>query len=225
MTLTPEAIDAAAKTILAQLAPWQGGRATPWDYTVSHSVLRLRLHADRAGACIVLYMFDCESVSMFSGWDDLALRVDTFSSEFGPRFRVSDGARFNVDCASLALSRVFDSYAEIPPDPFRSRAHEPMVALSASLREHLDRLFTGLDRDLAEGILTSHCGVDLVQPSDHARDDLERLRRAVLRLSEGKLVRLQAAVFRAEGDWKVVVEAADFGQSTDTHQDSDPDAG
>jgi len=213
MTLTPEAMDAAVKTTLAQLAPWQGGRATPWDYTVSHSVLRLRLHADGAAACVVLYMFDCDSVSMSSGWDDLALRVDTFSSEFGRRFRVSDGSRFNVDCANIALSRVFESHAEIPPDPFRSRVHEPAVALSASLREDLDRLFTGLDRDLAEAILTSHCGVGLVQPSDRAGDDLERLRRAVLRLSEGKLVRLQAAVFRAEGDWKVVVQAADVWQS------------
>ena len=208
MTLTAEAIDATVESILPQLARWQGERGTPWDYTVSHSILRLRLHAAGAAECVVLYMFDCNSISMSSSWNDLALRIATFPSGDSRRFRVSDGSRFDVDCGNVALSRVFESHAEIPPDPLRSRPREPVVPLSASLHEQLDRLFTGPDRRLAEAILTSHCGVGLVYPSDHAGDDLERLRVAVLRLSEGKILRLQAAVFRAEGDWKVVVHAA-----------------
>src|ERR1700684_2431897 len=64
-------------------------------------------------------------------------------------------------------------------------------------------------QERARAILVQECGTNI--PGWNAAG-LERLRFAVLRLSDGRLDRLQTAVNKAKRDFRDVSMAADFGE-------------
>jgi hypothetical protein len=204
--------------LLRRLAPWHGGRAQIWDYTVSHSVLRIKLSHDGQDPCAVLYMYDCHRLAFQTSWVDAALSVQVFGSGEATRHRIADGDRLSADCASVALTRVFDSYTQIPTDHFRSRANEPLTPLTGATLEKLNLLFFGeQQRVSAADLLLHHCGLGLLHTRDATPQDLERLRIAALRLSGGRMFDLHVAIHRAEVDWREVLVAAGFAGDPQGH--------
>ena len=81
----------------------------------------------------------------------------------------------------------------------------------------MERLFHADDAARAQQMLAEECGTNL--PSCETLDaaGLERIRFAVLLLSEGDLDKLRAAIDRAAVDWRDVLVTAGFGYSLTAH--------
>lgn len=92
-----------------------------------------------------------------------------------------------------------------------------MVALSARTREHVHAMFAPDDVAAAERLLEERCGDGLPLIPDPTPDRLERFRFAVLRLSGGRLDRLEHAVASANRDWRDVLVAAGFANDLRAH--------
>ena len=103
-----EAVDS---KLLSSLAGWRGGWAEPWDYSVSHGTLRIKIARMGADACVVLTLKNCSHVSFASSWEGF----DPQEGAYGPRFRVKDSDRLGVDCGAVRLAGPCESYADIPP--------------------------------------------------------------------------------------------------------------
>ena len=96
-----------------RLSTWRGARAEMWDYTVSHSILRLHLSVGPSGPSVVLYMYACERVSFSSSWERATILVSQLSD--GPtKHLVTDGTNLRVACENVYLSAPLASYAAIP---------------------------------------------------------------------------------------------------------------
>ena len=82
----------------------------------------------------------------------------------------------------------------------------------------VERLFHADDAGRAQRLLAEECGTNL--PFCDALDaaGLERIRFAVLMLSEGDLGKLRAAIDHASADWRDVLVAAGFGYSLTAHE-------
>ncbi len=94
----------------------------------------------------------------------------------------------------------------------------PPVPLSPATRQRVDRLFRHQDRATAAAMLADRCGNNL--PLLEALDELqlERVRFAALRLSEGNLDELARAIELAKSDWRDLLMAAGFGDHPRAHQ-------
>ena len=81
----------------------------------------------------------------------------------------------------------------------------------------VERLFHADDVSRAQRWLVEECGTNL--PFCDALDaaGLERIRFAVLMLSEGDLAKLRVAIDSAASDWRDVLVAAGFGYSLTAH--------
>jgi hypothetical protein len=92
------------------------------------------------------------------------------------------------------------------------------VPLSPETERRLDALFEGAARVEAAGLLVANCGDNL--PFNQAADarSLERIRFAVLKLSNGNLAALREAIEVAQIDSRDVLMAAGFGQDVRAHQ-------
>ena len=96
-----------------RLSTWRGIRAELWDYTVSHSILRLHLSRSRNGPSALLYMYACKRVSFSSGWERATVSVSQVSDD-PMKYLVTDGANLRVECGNIHLSAPLASYAAIP---------------------------------------------------------------------------------------------------------------
>jgi hypothetical protein len=93
-----------------------------------------------------------------------------------------------------------------------------MTELSPETQRRLDALFTGADREQAADLLESQCGSNLPFQEKSDAHDLERIRFAALKLSNGDLKELQRAVEIAQEDWRDVLVAAGFAHSITVHE-------
>jgi hypothetical protein len=83
------------------------------------------------------------------------------------------------------------------------------LLITPKTEKRLALLFAPAEQERARNTLVEECGTNI--PGWNAAG-LERLRFAVLRLSDGRLDRLQAAVNNAKRDFRDVLMAADFGE-------------
>ena len=66
--------------------------------------------------------------------------------------------------------------------------------------------------------LEDECGNNIPFCDKHDEFQMERIRFAVLKLSNGNIKRLLAAVDEARMDWRDLFMAADFGYDVNTHE-------
>jgi len=92
-----------------------------------------------------------------------------------------------------------------------------MVELSATTGSVLERLFSPEYRREAARLLEEECGDNLPFCENSAKA-LERVRFAVLKISEGDLNRLREAIKVAQQDWRDTLMGAGFGYSVTAHE-------
>jgi len=93
-----------------------------------------------------------------------------------------------------------------------------MIELSRPTRKRIQTVFPQNQWSTVEDLLESRCGDNLpfVEPS-HARL-AERIRFAVLKLSQGDLAELQRQIEEAHVDWRDVLMVAGFGSDSSAHR-------
>jgi hypothetical protein len=96
---------------------------------------------------------------------------------------------------------------------FQKRAAGP--ELSQETLRRLDILFPPEDRERAKALLYEQCGNNL------AYHEIERIRFAALKYSDGNLLLLDRAVKLAQQDWRDLLMAAGFGD-VEAHQRWEP---
>lgn len=92
------------------------------------------------------------------------------------------------------------------------------MRLSPGTRRRVDVLFARQDRDTAARLLVEQCGEDLPAWTERDPRGLERVRFAALKVSEGDLDRLRAAVALARLDWRDLLVEARFGSDDRAHE-------
>ena len=99
-----------------------------------------------------------------------------------------------------------------------------MIPLSAETRVRLEALFPPEQRNAAAQLLTERCG-DGLPLTNKANEDLwNRVRFAVLKLSEGDLQKLKQEIGGTNNDWRDTLVAAGFGRSVTAHKNRFPTA-
>jgi hypothetical protein len=94
----------------------------------------------------------------------------------------------------------------------------PPIPLSSETQRRVDALFDGPARDAASELLITQCAANLPLWVNVDERGLERIRFAVLKLSNGDLTELRRAVQMAQVDWRDVLVAAGFGYSVRAHE-------
>lgn len=92
------------------------------------------------------------------------------------------------------------------------------VKLTADIRWRVEALFSVSDRAHAELILVKECGSSLPFCKDSTPEQLERIRFAALKLSNGSIAELKRAVTLAREDWRDLLMAAGLGTDIHAHQ-------
>jgi hypothetical protein len=82
------------------VAAWPWESAKVWDYSISHSILRIRLNESTAG----LALHDCKHVAFDPIWTINDLRIVPYEDSHGRRCRVTDGDHLDVDCGQIYFS-------------------------------------------------------------------------------------------------------------------------
>jgi hypothetical protein len=90
--------------------------------------------------------------------------------------------------------------------------------LSPETRRRLDLLFAPADRPAAETMLVNECGNNLTFLETLDMFQLERLRFAALKESNGDLARLRQAIDLANRDWRDLLISAGFGEDVTAHE-------
>ena len=85
-------------------------------------------------------------------------------------------------------------------------------------------LFSRSDHAEAATLLVEDCADNLPLWPEGTPDGLERIRFAVLKLSEGNLEELLEAICLAQVDWRDALISAGFGDDTRAHETWWPDA-
>lgn len=91
------------------------------------------------------------------------------------------------------------------------------VPLSPETRRRLDALFAAEDRAAAEAMLVEECGNTLPFDEEQNEFQLERVRFAALKLSNGTVGGLREAVELAKIDSRDLLMAAGFGRDVRAH--------
>lgn len=89
--------------------------------------------------------------------------------------------------------------------------------LSPRTLRHVKRLFDSGDADRAAELLITECGNNLPLCKRATPESMERIRFAVLKLSQGDLNQLIKWIGLAKIDWRDVLMAAGFGNDARTH--------
>jgi Mg2+/Co2+ transporter CorC len=92
------------------------------------------------------------------------------------------------------------------------------AALTDTTLRLIEHLFAPDQHDAVGALLTDECGTNL--PFCETRDavELERVRFAVLMLSDGDVNKLRVMVNQAKVDWRDVLVWAGFGYSLTAHE-------
>ena len=91
------------------------------------------------------------------------------------------------------------------------------VTLSTECEAHVRELFESDDASYVRELLVSEVGPDLSFTKSRTPQSLDRLRFAVLKLSEGSLDRFDSAIDLAKTDWRDLLMAAGFGEDIRAH--------
>ena len=94
----------------------------------------------------------------------------------------------------------------------------PRTPLSPETQRRLDALFVGAARQTAADLLITRCATNLPFCEKSDARSLERIRFAVLKLSNGDLGELRRAVEIAQIDWRDVLVAAGFANDAQAHE-------
>jgi hypothetical protein len=95
----------------------------------------------------------------------------------------------------------------------------PPVPLTADTERLVELVFAPEHRAAVKDLLRSRCGAGVPLMDGASAGQLERLRFAVLRLSEGTMPELLRALDIANVDWRDVLVAAGFGSNLNAHRD------
>ena len=91
------------------------------------------------------------------------------------------------------------------------------MQLSPETRKRVDFLFLADEREEVIRLLEESCGTNLPFCENKNEFELERIRYAALKLSNGDVKRLQDAVRLASIDWRDLLMAAGFGYDATIH--------
>jgi hypothetical protein len=91
------------------------------------------------------------------------------------------------------------------------------IELSPGTLERVRRLFAGADGQAVAGLLIEECGSNLAFCDSSTPESLERIRFAVLKLSEGDVKKFLGALRLAQIDWRDLLVAADFADDVRAH--------
>jgi hypothetical protein len=90
--------------------------------------------------------------------------------------------------------------------------------LSPRTRQLVEKIFSPKQVDEAVQWLEDECGNNIPFCQDHDEYQMERIRFAVLKLSEGNINKLLRAIDEARMDWRDLFMAADFGYDVKAHE-------
>ena len=93
-----------------------------------------------------------------------------------------------------------------------------MAELTAKTAAILQRMFPASLHADVESLLIHECGNNLPLMDTRSPEELERVRFAVLKLSNGNLVELRKAIQVAQVDWRDTLMGAGFGLSVEEHE-------
>ena len=94
-----------------------------------------------------------------------------------------------------------------------------MVELSEGPWERLKKLFPSEQQREVATILEEECGNNLPFLDNADKYQLERVRFAALKLSDGNIDKLLDAVILAQTDWRDLFMSAGFGESVTAHEE------
>ncbi len=92
-----------------------------------------------------------------------------------------------------------------------------MVALSPATQQRLAALFRPSEQEPAAALLVERCGSNLPFFAAGTPEGLERVRFAVLKLSQGDLDQLREFARLAETDWRDLLVDAGFADDPEAH--------
>ena len=81
----------------------------------------------------------------------------------------------------------------------------------------VNKFFAGDENNLVVSKLIDECGNNLPCCEDSSPTDLERVRFAVIKLSNGNLTDFESAVILAKIDWRDLLVNAEFANDTNAH--------
>ena len=96
------------------------------------------------------------------------------------------------------------------------------IDLSPETQRRVDVVFRGADRAEAESLLIEQCGRNVPFLGNADSYQLERVRFAALKVSNGDLSSLRRAVALAQTDWRDLLMAAGFGEDVHAHEHWEP---
>jgi len=92
-----------------------------------------------------------------------------------------------------------------------------MIELSEKTTDRINSLFSDNERKEVEELLKFECGDNIPFCENKNKYEMERIRFAVLKLSEGKLEKLVQAIGLAQADWRELLMGAGFGEDVEAH--------
>lgn len=91
------------------------------------------------------------------------------------------------------------------------------VELSEGTTERIARLFSGSDQQAVARLLVDECGSTLPGCEASTPASLERIRFALLKLSDGDVGKLLDAIALAQTDWRDLLVASGFAEDVQAH--------
>jgi len=92
-----------------------------------------------------------------------------------------------------------------------------MIELSKKTSDRINLLFCDDEKKEVEDLLKIECGDKIPFCENRGKYEMERIRFAVLKLSEGNIGKLVEAIELAQTDWRDLLVAAGFGEDVEAH--------
>lgn len=92
-----------------------------------------------------------------------------------------------------------------------------MIELSEKTIQIIESLFSEKHRKEVEELLKIECGNNIPFCENKNKYQMERIRFAVLKLSEGNIEKLVKGIELAQIDWRDLLTAAGFGEDIEAH--------
>ena len=93
-----------------------------------------------------------------------------------------------------------------------------MLKLSIKTEQILMAVFPAERQEKARDLIQSECGRNLPFFESNTKEEMERIRFAVLKISEGDLDKLHDAIELAQTDWRDLLMSAGFENDTIEHE-------
>ena len=93
-----------------------------------------------------------------------------------------------------------------------------MLELSKNTIDKIKSLFPDCSQNQAMQLIMHECGNNLPFCEECDEFEMERIRFAALKLSNGNIEELRKAIKLAQQDWRDLLMAAGFGEDTQAHK-------